>query len=438
MKSKKVLIGLICTIVIVSIFIIIYINTDMFKTKEQLFWKYFLKEKEEIVSCISNDNVKNYNNSLKESSYIKEGTISINSKLDIIKPIEVSILKKGNNKEKYNNAFINFSYDNQNIGEATIIKDDNYYLIRSNLLDDKYIGFENNNLKEVASSIGIKNTNFIPDSLNEIDYSELFTLTDEEITYILRNYIPIYMKHIKNKDYIKHKNINLDKNNKNVTAFELQLSEKQLNDFAIDVLNKMYEDEESINIISNKVKLINNQSEYCNSEKIKDKIKELKQYLSNKDNKEEKFLSIIIYKNENNVIKTEIVLKDDRTFSIEKDKEKNKIIIKQYDVKNSKIDLKTPKGIFYTILNSINEITYSKDILNDTTSKVDVNIICSIGIERITINYNYVEEIEKNVENIIRKKDVEYIELKNIGVDVYKNIMKKLPKISLFGAGKNY
>ena len=131
-------------------------------------------------------------------------------------------------------------------------------------------------------------------------------------------------------------------------------------------------------------------------------------------------------------------MKDDRTFSIEKDKDKNKIIIKQYDVKNSKIDLKTPKGIFYTILNSINEITYSKDILNDTTSKVDVNIICSIGIERITINYNYVEKIEKNVENIIRKKDVEYIELKNIGVDVYKNIMKKLPKISLFGAGKNY
>ena len=72
----------------------------MFKTKEQLFWKYFLKEKDEIVSCISNDNVKNYNNSLKESSYIKEGTISINSKLDVIKPIEVSILKKGNNKEK--------------------------------------------------------------------------------------------------------------------------------------------------------------------------------------------------------------------------------------------------------------------------------------------------------------------------------------------------
>ena len=105
MKKNKALIGLLYTIVLISLIIIVYVFTDMFKTKEQLFWKYFLKEKDEIVSYISNDNVKNYNNSLKESSYIKEGTISINSKLDVIKPIEVSILKKGNNKEICNETY---------------------------------------------------------------------------------------------------------------------------------------------------------------------------------------------------------------------------------------------------------------------------------------------------------------------------------------------
>lgn len=428
-KTKKASICILIIMMIVMLLVVIYLKTDLFKTKEQLFWKYFLKEKDEIISIVSNNETKQYNEKIKKSSYIKKGNISLVWKRNFFKPINIKIEEKGNNAEECKNIFINMKYDNKDINETTIIEDGDYYYLKNELVDNNYIGFENNNLKQVAKKIGISNTDFIPNKIKDIDYVELFSLSDEETKHILKKYIPVCRKIIKNKDYTKEKNVKLEK--KRVTKYGVQVTKKQFNNLCIEILKELKNDEKTLDIISRKIKSLDETNKYCEMNNLKNRIDECIGYLEHRDVDDEIFLSIIIYKNENDVEKIELVMNDDRTISIQNDK-KNKIIIKQYGIKENKLDTKSFEGIVRTAINSIYEITYEKQIENNDIKKVDVNIKCNFGIEQFSINYNYVEQIKNNVEEIIRKDDITYLDLNKISNKTFKNVIEKVLKLKAF------
>lgn len=432
-KKKIVLISSFISVVIIAVLVIIYINTDFLKTKEQLFWKYFGVKKDEIANIVSNNELKEYDSKLNKSSYIKEGNISIQSKHKFIGQIEAKILEVGDKSQDCKNISIDINYNRKKISDTDIIKDENYYLIRSNLSENKYVGFENSNFKQKAKQLGLKNVDFIPDSIKDIDFFELFSLSDEESEYILKKYVPICRKYVKNKDYIKKKSN--DSNDSNLTIYELQISGKQLKELSIAILDELYHDDYTLNIILKKIQMVDINNKYGNLENLKVKIREIQHFIYNKEANDEKFLSIIIYKNENDVEKIELVLKNDRTISIEN--ENNKIIIKQYDVYDKKIELDTIDNIARTILNSITEISYSKNIKNNDINFVDFNVICDFGIETIILNYNYEEKIKNSIENLNRKKDIEYIELTKDDKKVYETILQNIYKINDLEAGKN-
>lgn len=423
-KVSKVLIAIILILIIGCVFSILYIKTDMLKTKEQLFWKYFLSEKDEIINIWSNNEIKSYNSKLKESSYIKEGNVSITSKNKLIRPINIKIFEKGNNKEDFKNIFVNLEYDNKNYGETTIIKDENYYLINNDVIGSNYFGFKNENLKQLASGFGIENTDIIPNQIKELDYFELFSVDDVELNRILKKYIPICRKYVNNRDYNKYNESNHDS-----TIYELQVSRKQLNDLLIEVLNELKDDRDSLKLISDKIKMIDEDNKYCDIDNLKEKINDIIVFLRNREADSEKFLSIIIYKNKNNVERIEIVLKDDRRISIEKEGE-NKLVIKQYDVENKEISIKSLNETMKTIIDSVSEITFEKNIMDGNTNCVCLNIACDFGLETINFKYNYVEKIKNNVDSIIRKDDVEYVDIKKYSRDSYKEWLINALKIN--------
>ena len=65
-------------------------------------------------------------------------------------------------------------------------------------------------------------------------------------------------------------------------------------------------------------------------------------------------------------------------------------------------------------------------------------MICDLGIETITFNYNYEEKIKNSIDNLIRKNDIEYIELTKANKKVYETILQNIYKINGLQAGKNY
>ncbi len=435
MNNKRIAKGILIIVVIIlsfSVLGIVYFKTDLLKTKEQLFWKYLLIEKDNIVSVFSNDEIKEYNSKLQKSSYIKEGSITISSKSKLISPINIKASEKGNNKEDYKNLSFSIEYKNKNYANTSIIKDENYYFIKNDdISNDYYIGFENKNLKQLASSIGINNTEFIPDQINDIDYLDLFTIEDKEINRILKKYIPICRKHVKNRDY------NKEEISKDYTVLELNITREQLKNVLIDVLDELKDDRETVDLICYKIRKVDKNSQYGKIDNFREKVIELKEYIEKQEADSEQFLSIIIYKNKNNVEKAEIILKDDRKISIEK-QDDDKVVIKQYDVKNKGISFKGTREIFRTIFNNITEITFEKHIKNGDTNNVEFNIVCDLGIETLYLKYNYVEQIKNNVDDIIRKDEIDYIDLKEKANETYKNAVEKVLRIETFLSGKKY
>ncbi len=439
MKLKKKFIILRCVLTIIvgiTVVGVVYAKTDVLKTKEQLFWKYMLLEKDEIINVLSNNETKAYDDVLKNSFYIKEGNISITSKFKLIKPVNIKIVEKGNNVDECKNMVIDLDYADTKVANATIVKDEDYFLVKDNLKDSKFIGFENNNLKELAQTIGITSTNYIPDRIKEIDYSKLLSVSDSEMNYILKKYIPICRKIINNKDYCKRTNVKLNNENTKMSAYELMVTDEQLYKLLIELLKELYKDDRSLEFIGRKIEILDNENLFCEVDYIRNKISELIQNLENKEVKNDNILSIIIYSKEKNVIKTELVLKNSRTISIEAGN--NKISIKQYDVKEKQIKLNTVDECAKTILDSITQIDYSKSIANNTSSKVDVNIVCKFGIECITLHYDCIEQIKDNIEGIIHKNEIEYIDLRNLDSETCKIMLKKLREIGMFKGGKNY
>ena len=416
-------------IISIMILTILFIKTDLFKTKEMLFWKYMTLQKNEIAQVLSNDSIKKYNDTFEKSSYIKEGTISIKSKNNLINSINIHLDEKGNNLDECINTNLTLKYDEKDIGSFLVVKDDNYFLLKSDLIDSKYIGFENENLKELAKKFGLANTDFIPNKIEPIDYYELFSITDSEKSHIMKKYIPICRKFIKNRNYYKEENVKLD--NDSVTSYKIEISEEEANELIIEVLEYLSNDNIALEFIGKKIKVIDSDSEYCDINKLKEKVNDLAKHFKQKEAEDKIFLSIIIYKKENNVIKTEIVIENDRTISVENVDGENKILIRQYNVNNKQIKIDSIDEIITTIINTITEITYYREVINNETNKVDINIICNMGIEKITLNINYKEQIKSNVENIIHKNSVNYIDLKNFTEEMYNSFLEKVLKIEV-------
>ncbi len=380
-----------------------------------------LSEVDNIMQIISNDNVKKYNKTLKGSYYIKESEISIFSKLKLFKTINAKISQKGNNVDKITNTNIQLKYNNQNMTELSMIKDKDYFIVKNDYISEDYIGFENKNLKILAQKFGIKNTELIPNKIKKIDIAELFSITQQEKNHIISKYISIFRNNIKNENYSKQ--VNKNKEDDTIIEYKMSISENESKNTLIEILNELYNDEISLRIISSKIEILDNESIYCNIDNIKEKIKEVISYIEFKETNEEDIISVTIYRNMHDIEKIELKFKDNRTISIQNDNKNNKIIIKQSNVKRQITNLNNLNNIANSVLDSINEITYSKNITNNNKNNVDINVIFDIGIDKVIFTYSYVEQIENFVDNIIDKNNIDYIDVENIDKEFYDKIL---------------
>lgn len=74
-KKKVFVIILIITIILISVLAILYFTTDLFKSNEELFWKYFAQSKD-VIKIIENDKFSNQAEYKKSNSYESAGNIT--------------------------------------------------------------------------------------------------------------------------------------------------------------------------------------------------------------------------------------------------------------------------------------------------------------------------------------------------------------------------
>lgn len=471
-KRKMIMIGIpvLVLILIVSILIFLYFTTDMFKSNQTLFFKYFGNNYEninEIVEMLKNEEYNSifHSDKYKESAELKinytenYGTTSENTDNEINK-LKLTIDGETDKETGYQYKDIRLLKEDEKNTEIEFIKSDNTYGIKFSDLFNQFITVDNNNLKDLFEKIGYSEEilQSIPDKI-EIPDIQKIRLSEEELEIIKEKYLNIIQEKISKDNFSKKQKQIVSINNEsiNTNVYTLTLTKEQLNNIYLDILEKLKEEE----IILNKINTIQNlfsitteedsqtsnelKSAYTNEiEEIIEKIKR-----SNIGNEE---VNIRVYENKGNTIKTEIQSpdyeinferlkmneqeyaniefkeKDNEILKIELNKKENnlKIIIKDNMNQNQKI---------ITIENNqnIQERRHDKDLnikFEDDKNKLDINYIEKINLIDEIENNKIIDDNDSVKLNELESEQLSII-LKKISEEINKKVERFTQEIKL-------
>lgn len=290
-KSKKVvliLIIIICLILVIGGGVLAYFLTDIFKSNKDLFFKYVTQIADKENGFIE-DTTKLYFEKKKETSYTNEGEFLVNAttleekNLDKLNQFNIKFTgktDKPNSKIEHNitlnysdtiNFPINYKHIENKVGVQTEYVGSKYIAVETDALNN-LSGEQIEPLKEIGD-VALKIQNFIN-----------LTPTDAEIEQIKNTYLGILNEELKPELFSKI-------NDTNGEGYKLTLSGEDLNNVLVKLLEKLEQDEATLNKINEYIKIQKNSAKITNSD-ITEKIEEIKQgKILNNEN-----LEITVYK----------------------------------------------------------------------------------------------------------------------------------------------
>ena len=268
MKKMKKKTGIIITIIIISmilivagIFAFLYFATDIFKSNEQLFWKY-ASNSSQLAKMLTNENKTEQKNWKATHSYTAKGDLSI----AVTKETGTQTIKLGTT-EKYNqNTRRNYADITLYNGEAEHLKasyinsEDIYAIYCKDIYEPYYIGFRNSDLKQFIEKLGIPNTENIgiPDAISfgrSKNVPKLPLSISEEEKYLSDTYFNMLLSSIPEEKYTKTEKESITINNQSyeTVGYQLDLSGEEIKQIIVNLLSKAKDDEQLINYLSLKV-----------------------------------------------------------------------------------------------------------------------------------------------------------------------------------------
>lgn len=478
----------IIVIIIIITGILLYLNTDMFKSNKTLFFKYLGKNSENIKEIEEIFESTEYEKNLQNNKYTDDINIKVNYTNNLQTTSEdnsntinnVKLLIKGeedkNNKYSYKdfklekdkniatNTENQSSSENsnesnnkeQNIMEVEYIKNDNNYGIRFSDLFKQYLLVENNNLKDLFRKIGYSEQELenVPDSIeiNDITLSDI-KFTEDEIKQLSEKYSEIINKKVSKEKFEKNSKQVITINEKNITtnAYILKLTNEELNNLYVDLLESLKQDEIILNrleSIQNKIDAINiNSSE---SKDLKESFAEeidLQIEKINKTNIGNQETKIIVYENSGKTIRTAIQGKDyEINFDyINTQDEKNiELIVKKDEIETYNIKLKKDKDGIKLDIYSNDETNPIKISLEQNKNESDKKCSNNINLkyenansklevsaeQEINIVDNFENENTLNDQNSILLNGLEKEQLQAVLNQVSEEVQQKINSIS--------
>lgn len=478
----------IIVIIIIITGILLYLNTDMFKSNKTLFLKYFGKNSENIKEIEEIFESTEYEKNLQNNKYTDDINIKVNYTNNLQTTSEdnsntinnVKLLIKGeedkNNKYSYKdfklekdkniatNTENQSSSENsnesnnkeQNIMEVEYIKNDNNYGIRFSDLFKQYLLVENNNLKDLFRKIGYSEQELenVPDSIeiNDITLSDI-KFTEDEIKQLSEKYSEIINKKVSKEKFEKNSKQVITINEKNITtnAYILKLTNEELNNLYVDLLESLKQDE----IILNKIESIQNKinSININSSESKDLKESFAEEIDlqiekiNKTNIGNQETKIIVYENSGKTIRTAIQGKDyEINFDyINTQDEKNiELIVKKDEIETYNIKLKKDKDGIKLDIYSNDETNPIKISLEQNKNESDKKCSNNINLkyenansklevsaeQEINIVDNFENENTLNDQNSILLNGLEKEQLQAVLNQVSEEVQQKINSIS--------
>ncbi len=450
MKNKKIVITLIITIAILIILSVgavaaLYFTTDIFKTNEQIFWKYF-SENSKIVSILNNENVKLQNELKSQNSYTTEGDLTISTQIGVSDPTQINIATTSrhdiNTGRTYADATL--KKEDKDLLKVSYINSNNVYSVRCEDINQYYIGFRNENLKQLFTTLGMdeEQAAIIPDSIDFEALSSNSKIDNSILQHISETYSNIILQNIPKESYQKlgKETITVNGTSYEANKYALTLTADTLEKIIVECLTQLKNDETTLTYITenllNELLTMSLGHKPTNEEIISaiDNIIEDVNTGSTDD-----AITITVYEQGGKTVRTILDFVDLEKITVDLLQNQFTLLISQYsnseydDLFNTNMQVTFMKTSGETITNSIeimpdidnpdNIITILASIGN--TQNGTANNSYSISINSITNDANTMQEINYNtqitsvdqVEEIMELKDDNSVIVNNYPLD---------------------
>lgn len=455
-KKKK---AMIISIIVILILILgvsgvlLYLNTDMFKSNAILFGKYMGQNAQNMREMYNIFEPDEYANKLKENKYINEteikvnytenmGTSSENTK-NAINNLKLTIDGQTDRKNGYNYQNLNLLNNEDKVVQIEYTQRDNTYGIRFSDLFNQYILVDNSNLKELFEKMDYseQEVNEISDEIQVDEQIDSIKFSEEELETLSQKYLGIIGSGFSKNNFSKKSNQVIKINNKDINAnvYILKMTKEQLNDTYIKILEELKQDEiilsklDKVQEIKKLYTTLNSVEENSLREKfveeIEDKIEEI-----NSNNIGQDETRVEVYENNKATIRTSIITNEYRInydwlqeennkyaqISMEDtttDKENKQSITIKKENENIKIEFEekseeNTKTISFEENKKVNEEKQEKSIkikYEDSNNKVELN-----AEQKNSIVEKFEKELTLNDENSVKLNQLEEQELKEI------------------------
>ena len=272
MRRNRKLIVIIIVILILAIasavFAYLYFMTDMFRSNQELFAKYFMQNGEMLQKMTDLKTAEVYKNLENESKYESNTNISVSYSEggEISNPLNNLTAKldvQKDNEQQYTYIDGQILYEDEEYLEAELIQEQNVYGIRFTDAIQQFITVENDeNVDEVMSDIGL--TTEQAESLIGLIEGEINS--NENFTALKDKYLSIITSNIANGVLSKQKNAMITYNNNtiNTNAYSVLLSSEQVENILIEILNNLKNETELLQITGNAENIIDRIDETIN------------------------------------------------------------------------------------------------------------------------------------------------------------------------------
>lgn len=257
MRNKKVIILSIIGVVLVAAITvgILYFTTDLFKTEQQLFYKYLSQTK-----IIDNNFINQYekaNERITQNSYSSLADLNISTAIpnpetgisDVQKILTVKSNGLENTLLKQSYRDFIFSSNNQNFLTLKYLRDNNTYAITADNILAKYLAVDNTNLRELFAKLGIAGSEDLPNSI-PTNYEEILKIDEVTLSKLSETYGTLIYNNIDETSF--YKIANSDK----TETIGVSFSQQELSNILKLLLETAKNDSILLNLIISKAQLL--------------------------------------------------------------------------------------------------------------------------------------------------------------------------------------
>jgi len=404
MMPKKKRIAIIITTVGILIAIILgvlaflYIKTDMFKSNEILFAKYFSQNFNivDVLENIKNPEIENILNNSKYTSdfeanieYAENIGTTNENKNSPINDVGIRVKSNVDKSNQYSYRNIAIGTNETDLCKVEYINQNEEHGIRLNKIIE-FVSININQDNEILEKLEIEN---LDEMLSSININSILNFSEEEKQILINTYLNVIQSNISKEKYYKQPKslITIDNKDMQANSYYIKLTIEEYNDLKIKILEQITEDEtilSKIDLVENKLNQNNFNDEVDKSFReqfidfINNKIEEIKNNNIGKDE-----VRITVYENNQKTVRT----------SIEKGKEK------------ITIDLNDDGGtkIYYTELSDViveqsiiierqnNSIAIKYESFEDNNIVINVQL----NIQEIVNGNSINENVQLNISN---------------------------------------